>query len=152
MMGALADSALGAGGQVIGVIPELFNKEHLAHPGVTALEVVESMHARKARMSSLGDGFIALPGGFGTLEELLEMLAWLQIGLHAKPVAALNTDGYFDPLLGAIERARVDGFIYDERRSRLICHSDPEALIDLMLAYQPQEPPSQRPERREEGS
>jgi uncharacterized protein (TIGR00730 family) len=151
MMGVLADSALSAGGRVIGVIPEVFNKAQLAHPGLTALEVVDTMHARKARMSSLADGFLALPGGFGTFEELFEMLAWLQIGLHDKPVAALNTSGYFDPLLRAIEHARAEGFVYDERRARVICHSDPEALIDLMLAYRRQDLPNQRPDRWEEG-
>ncbi len=151
MMGALANSALAAGGQVIGVVPELFNKPQLVHSGLTALDVVDSMHARKARMSSLGDGFIALPGGFGTLEELFEMLAWLQIGLHAKPVAVLNTSGYFDRLLGAIDHARAEGFIYDEHRSRVLCHSDPEALIDLMLAYRPQELPNRWLNRWEEG-
>lgn len=150
MMGALADSALHAGGRVIGVVPEVFNKPQLLHPGLTALDIVDTMHARKARMSSLGDGFIALPGGFGTFEELFEMLAWMQIGLHAKPVAVLNTSGYFDRLLEAIEHARAEGFVYDEHRSRILSHSDPEALIDLMLAHRPQDLPNRRVDRREE--
>jgi uncharacterized protein (TIGR00730 family) len=150
MMGALADSALSAGGQVIGVVPELFNRPQLIHSGLTTLHIVDSMHTRKARMASLGDGFVALPGGFGTFEELFEMLAWSQIGLHVKPVAVLNTSGYFDRLLGAIEFARAEGFIYDEQRSRLLCRDDPGELIDLMLAYRPQELPNGRLNRREE--
>jgi uncharacterized protein (TIGR00730 family) len=123
MMGALANSALGAGGEVVGVIPELFNTPQLVHAGLTTLHVVDSMHARKARMADLGDGFIALPGGFGTLEELFEMLTWSQVGLHAKPVAVLNTSGYFDRLLEA---------------------------IDLMLAYPPVALPNRWLDRREE--
>jgi uncharacterized protein (TIGR00730 family) len=150
MMGALADSALSAGGQAIGVVPEVFNRPELIHPGLTALDVVDSMHTRKARMASLGDGFVALPGGFGTFEELFEMLAWSQIGLHAKPVAVLNTSGYFDRLLDAIDHARAEGFIYDEHRSRVICQSDPETLIDLMLAYRSPELPPRWLNRTEE--
>lgn len=151
MMGALADSALSAGGEVIGVIPELFNTPQLVHSGLTALHVVESMHTRKARMASLGDGFIALPGGFGTLEELFEMLTWSQVGLHAKPVAVLNSSGYFDRLLEAIDYARTEGFIYDEHRSLILCDSDPEELIDLMLAFRPQDLPNRWLHRQEEG-
>lgn len=151
MMGALADSALGAGGEVVGVIPELFNKPQLAHLGITTMHVVDSMHTRKARMASLGDGFIALPGGFGTFEELFEILTWSQVGLHTKPVAVLNTAGYFDRLIEAIEYARAEGFIYDEHRSMILCHSDPDELIDLMFAYQPQDLPNRWLNRQAEG-
>lgn len=151
MMGALADSGLGAGGEVVGVIPELFNTPQLAHSGVTTLHVVDSMHTRKARMAALGDGFIALPGGFGTFEELFEMLTWSQVGLHTKPMAVLNTSGYFDRLLEAIEHARVEGFIYDKHRSLILCHSDPDELIDLMSAYRPQDLPNRWLSRQEEG-
>lgn len=150
MMGALADAALVAGGEVVGVIPELFNTPQLAHAGLSAMHVVDSMHTRKARMASLGDGFIALPGGFGTLEELFEMLTWSQVGLHAKPVAMLNTSGYFDRLLEVIDHARSEGFIYDEHRSLVLCNSDPDVLIDLMLAYQPLKLPNRWLHRREE--
>jgi len=150
-MGALADSALAAGGEVIGVIAEVFNKPELAHPSLTTLHVVDSMHTRKAQMAALGEGFIALPGGFGTLEELFEMLAWSQIGLHDKPVALLNSLGYFDRLLQAIDHARAEGFIYDQHRSLLLCEADPDRLIELMLAYRPHAGPDGRLKRQEEG-
>jgi uncharacterized protein (TIGR00730 family) len=112
MMGAVADGALDAGGEVIGVIPSIFNTPQLAHNGLTRLEVVENIHLRKARMIELAGGFIALPGGFGTLEELFEILTWAQIGLHHKPVGLLNTLSYFDPLLALVEHAYTEGFIY----------------------------------------
>jgi uncharacterized protein (TIGR00730 family) len=151
MMGALADAVLAAGGEVIGVIAEVFNTPEQAHPGVTTLHVFDSMHARKAHMASLGEGFIALPGGLGTLEELFEMLAWSQIGLHDKPVALLNSLGYFDRLLQAIDHARAEGFIYDQHRSLLLCEADPDRLIELMLAYRPHAGPDGRLKRQEEG-
>src|SRR4030065_302141 len=110
MMGAVADGALEAGGEVIGVIPELFATPQLMHTGLTRLEIVDSMHTRKARLAELADAFIALPGGFGTFEELFEMLTWAQIGLHRKPVGLLNTLDYFVPLLNMVEHARQRGF------------------------------------------
>jgi len=151
MMGALADAALAAGGEVIGVIAEVFNTPEQAHPGVTTLHVFDSMHTRKAHMAALGEGFIGLPGGVGTLEELFEMLAWCQIGLHDKPVAVLNTLGYFDRLLQAIDHARAEGFIYDQARSSLLCDADPDELIELMLAHQPRTGTDRRLKRQEEG-
>ena len=137
LMGALAEGALHGGGKVIGVIPALFNTPVLAHAKLTRLEVVNSIHERKARMIALGDAFIALPGGFGTFEELFEVLTWAQIGLHNKPVGLLNTLGYFDPLLGAIQHARQEGFIYEEHHSLFTCSSYAEELLEALANYQP---------------
>lgn len=135
LMGAVADAALGSGGQVVGVIPEIFNTPKLAHMGLTRLEVVESMHVRKRRLADVADAFVALPGGFGTFEEFFEILTWLQIGLHAKPVGLLNSRGYYQPLLQMVEHARQEGFIYKEHRSLFACLEDPEALLDALATY-----------------
>jgi uncharacterized protein (TIGR00730 family) len=130
MMGAVADGALKAGGQVTGVVPENLNQPQLIHSGLTRLEVVSDIQLRKARMSQLADAFIALPGGYGTLDELFETPTWAQIGLHTKPVGLLNTLGYFDPLITMIDRARAEKFIYDEHRDLLLNSSNP---LDLLL-------------------
>ena len=137
MMGALADGALAANGQVLGIIPRRFNNAELAHLGLTELRVVETMHERKAAMAELAQAFIALPGGYGTLEELFEILTWAQIGLHSKPVGLLNVRGYFDPLLTLVDHMRVEGFIYDEHRALLACESDPEVLLQRLEDFQP---------------
>lgn len=137
MMGALADAALAAGAQVIGVLPRIFHTPSLAHSGLTELYLVEDMHQRKARMAELADAFVALPGGFGTLEELFEILTWAQIGLHRRPVGVLNVQGYFDPLLGLIEHVRRNGFIYAEHRGLLLCEAEPERLLERMETYRP---------------
>jgi uncharacterized protein (TIGR00730 family) len=137
LMGALAEGALQAGCQVIGVIPAYFNTPQLAHRGLSRLEVVDTIHARKARMAELADGFVALPGGFGTLEELLEMLTWAQIGLHQKPIGLLNVRGYFDPLLAMIERAQKEGFIYNEHLALLAHAKDAHELLEVMESYLP---------------
>lgn len=137
LMGSVADGALSLGGQVIGVIPKNFLTPKLAHDGLTRLEVVETMHLRKARMAELADAFIALPGGFGTFEELFEILTWAQIGLHQKPVGLLNTRGYFDPLLKMIEHALGEGFIYAEHRLLLAQKTQPAELLETMAAYEP---------------
>lgn len=137
LMGALADAAIEAGGQVIGIIPESFNTPALAHTRLTELRVVGSMHERKAAMAEIGEAFVALPGGFGTLEELFEILTWAQIGLHSRPVGVLDALGYFGPLLALIEHARAEGFIYNEHRALLVCEADPEALISRLEAYVP---------------
>jgi len=129
MMGALADGVLAAGGQVTGVVPDNLNQPQLIHAGLTHLEVVGDIHQRKARMSQLAEAFIALPGGYGTLDELFETLTWAQIGLHTKPVGLLNTREYFSPLLQMIERARSEKFIYDEHRDLLVSSSDPQDLL-----------------------
>lgn len=139
LMGALADGALGVGGEVIGVIPGYFNTPQLAHNGLTHLEVVETIHQRKARLIELADAFIALPGGYGTLEELFEVLTWAQIGLHDKPVGLLNVAGYYDPLLTLIEHIRQQGFIYDEHRSLFTHASHPEQLLDALHNHRPPE-------------
>lgn len=129
MMGALAEGVLAAGGQVTGVVPHNLNQPQLIHAGLTRLEVVGDIHQRKARMSQLAEAFIALPGGYGTLDELFETLTWAQIGLHSKPVGLLNTREYFSPLLQMIERARSEKFIYDEHRDLLVSSSDPQDLL-----------------------
>lgn len=135
MMGALADGALDSGGRVIGVIPELFNTPELLHAGLKDLHVVESMHARKALMAELADAFVALPGGFGTLEELFEMLTWMQIGLHTKPIGLLNVRSYFDPLIDLIKHAQEQGFIYDEHLELILVNEQPGELITRIESF-----------------
>jgi uncharacterized protein (TIGR00730 family) len=137
LMGAVADGALAAGGQVIGVIPGYFNTPQLAHAGLTRLEVVDTIHQRKARMAEIADAFIALPGGYGTLEELFEILTWAQIGLHRKPVGLLNTRGYYNPLLAVVEHAQAEGFIYAGGRDLFTHSPDSEVLLDALLAFTP---------------
>ncbi len=136
MMGAVADGALQAGGEVIGVIPEMFATPALMHTRLTHLEIVANMHVRKQRLVDLSDAFIALPGGYGTFEELFEVLTWAQIGLHTKPVGLLNSRHYYEPLLTAIEHARVEGFMYAEHRSLFVCDDQPEGLLDRLNQYQ----------------
>lgn len=137
LMGAVANGALENGGDVVGVIPEIFNTPALAHNGLTRLEILPDMHQRKARMAELSDAFIALPGGFGTMEELFEILTWAQIGLHQKPVGILNFHGYFDPLLEMIGKANEEGFIYQEHEALLSSAEDPRSLLDTMLNHKP---------------
>lgn len=136
LMGAVANGAMEAGGQVIGVIPGYFNTPQLAHHGLARLEVVDTIHTRKARLVELGDAFIALPGGYGTFEEFFEVLTWAQIGLHAKPIGLLNVRGYFSPLLEMVEHARREGFIYDEHRALFSACDNPEALLDALTNHQ----------------
>lgn len=132
LMGALADAALAAGGEVIGVITRSMNTPALAHPGLTRLEVTETIHQRKARMYALADGYLALPGGYGTLDELFETLTWGQIGEHNRPVGLLNVAGYYDPLLAMLDRAVREGFLFPEHRQALLCDADPERLLQAM--------------------
>jgi uncharacterized protein (TIGR00730 family) len=136
LMGAVADGALGAGGEVIGVIPNLFATPTLMHNGLTRLEIVENMHVRKQRLAELADAFIALPGGYGTFEELFEILTWAQIGLHRKPVGLLNTMDYYKPLMDLIEHAREQGFIYAEHNALYVSAEQPDHLLDLLEGYQ----------------
>jgi uncharacterized protein (TIGR00730 family) len=136
LMGAVADNALAHNGEVIGVIPEHLNKKELAHFGVTRLEVVDDMHQRKARMIELADAFIALPGGFGTLEELFEALTWSQLGLHGKAIGLLNVDGYYDALLKFLEHANKEGFTYNEHQGLYRASEDGSDLIEALLAYE----------------
>ena len=132
MMGAVADGALEAGGKVWGVIPKLFDTPQLSHKGLTHYEVTDTMHTRKARMADLADGFIALPGGFGTFEELLEIITWAQIGLHRKPIGLLNTNGYYDLFLGLAAHAEQEGFIYSEHQQLFTHAAKPAALLEQM--------------------
>jgi uncharacterized protein (TIGR00730 family) len=133
MMRRLADAALSAGGRVVGVIPEQLVGWERAHRGLSDLHVVSSMHERKALMVSLSDAFIAMPGGFGTLDEFFEVLTWAQLGLHHKPCALLNVVGYFDSLVAMFARARLDGFLYGPGAEPLIEH-DPERLVERLAA------------------
>lgn len=137
LMGALANGALEAGGEVIGVIVPSMNTPALAHPALNAMEVMPDMHARKACMHELADGYIALPGGFGTFDELFETVTWAQIGHHQKPIGLLNVLGYFDHLLAALDYAVKEGFIFQEHRATLHAHEDPEALLRLMENHRP---------------
>jgi uncharacterized protein (TIGR00730 family) len=139
MMGALADAALERGARVIGVIPENFNNPTLAHQKLSEMHVVKTMHERKAQMIAMSDAFIALPGGFGTFEELFEILTWAQIGLHTRPVGILNVNQYFNPLLTVIEHARSEGFIYNQHPNLLINRFDPYDLLDHLTSYNPPE-------------
>lgn len=135
-MGAVADGALSANGEVVGVIiPSMHNKA-LAHDGLTRMEVPPDMHARKARMHELADGYIALPGGYGTFDELFETITWSQIGHHEKPIGLLNVENYYAPLLAAIDHAVTEGFIFKEHRDSLFCDSDPNKLLDAMAQYE----------------
>jgi uncharacterized protein (TIGR00730 family) len=140
LMGAIADSCLAAGGTVIGVIPEaLVGKEvagrHVDHRALTRLEVVDSMHTRKARMAGLSDGFIALPGGFGTFEEFCEILTWGQLGFHAKPVGLLNVNHFYDPLLALFDHAVREGFLREQNRAMALAETDIGRLLDAMSTY-----------------
>jgi hypothetical protein len=137
LMGVLADAALAVGGRVIGVIPQALEERELAHRSLSELHVVESMHARKALMADLADGFIALPGGYGTFEELLEVVTWAQLRIHDKPSGLLNVGGFYDPLLAQIERAVVEGFVRQTHQSLLLAATDPEQLLAAMEAYEP---------------
>ena len=136
LMGAVADGVLSAGGEVIGVIIPSMNTKALAHDGLTRMDVTPSMHARKARMHELADAYIAMPGGFGTFDELFETITWAQTGAHEKPVGILNVKDYFDPLLAAIDHAVKEGFIFAEHRKALSFESDPNKLLDAMALYE----------------
>jgi uncharacterized protein (TIGR00730 family) len=137
LMGAVADGVLEAGGKVIGVIPENLNTPQLVHGGLTSLEVVSGIQVRKARMSALADAFIALPGGFGTFDELFETLTWAQIGLHHKPIGLLNTRGYFNPMLEMVEHARKEKFIYPEHCNLVLHDENPAMLLKKLRTFQP---------------
>lgn len=137
LMGAVANGALEVGGEVIGVIPEFLKKKELQHQKLSQIHVVETMHERKALMNKLCDGVIALPGGYGTLEELFEMLTWAQLAIHKKPVGLLNVDGYYDPLIAMSQMMIEKGFLKDEYRNLLLVDSDAEGLLDKMEVFVP---------------
>jgi uncharacterized protein (TIGR00730 family) len=134
LMGLLADAMMAGGGHVIGVIPDALVAREVAHVGLPDLRVVPSMHERKAVMASLADAFIALPGGFGTFEELLEALTWTQLGLHAKRCGVLNVNGFYDPLLSQLDRSVDDGFLKRHNRELLASSDDPDQLLDALGA------------------
>lgn len=136
LMGEVANAALAAGGEVIGVIPEALFAKELGHEGLSELRVVASMHERKGTMADLSDGFITLPGGFGTMEEFFEVLTWGQLGLHRKPCGLLNVDGYYDTLLALFDSFVGERFARPEHRSFIIDESDPERLLERLESYQ----------------
>ena len=133
LMGILADAALAAGGRVVGMIPRSLVDRELAHKGLSEIHVVESMHARKALMADRADAFLALPGGFGTLDELFEILTWAQIGIHAKPIGLINVAGYFDPLLAWIDGAVEGGLVREKHRAMLLVGDDAEELLGRVV-------------------
>jgi uncharacterized protein (TIGR00730 family) len=135
LMGAVADAALAAGAEVVGVIPEVLQIRELAHRSLTTLHVVGSMHERKALMAELSDGFVALPGGMGTLEELSEVLTWAQLGLHARPVGLLDVAGYYRPLATFFDQAVTAGFLRPAHRRLLLVGEEPAALLDALEAW-----------------
>ncbi|WP_411887435.1 TIGR00730 family Rossman fold protein [Hydrocarboniphaga effusa] len=135
LMGAIADAARAANGEVIGVIPQALVDREVAHPHLSDLRVVGSMHERKALMAELSDGFIALPGGLGTFEELFEIWTWAQLGSHRKPVALLNVAGYYDGLLGFLDRCVSEAFVRPGHRDMLIVADKPDALLQRIESY-----------------
>ena len=137
LMGAVADAALGAGGKVVGVMPRALIEKEVAHDGLTELHEVGSMHERKALMADLADGFVALPGGAGTLEELFEVWTWGQLGYHRKPVGFLNVDGYFDQLIAFLDHQCDERFMRMEHRRMLIVRADAGELLDDFENYRP---------------
>ena len=133
LMGAVADACLGAGGKVIGVITKLLEGRELAHTGVTELFVVDTMHERKMMMANLSDGFVALPGGLGTLDELFEILAWAQLGIHSKPVGLLNTNGFYDGLMKFLDHVNSERFLRLDHRTAVVSDSEAAGLLDKLV-------------------
>ena len=137
LMGILADSAMEAGGEVVGVLPQGLKDREIGHPGLTELHLVASMHERKALMAELADAFIALPGGIGTLEELIEVYTWSQLGMHRKPLGVLNVNGYYDALGAFLDEAVGQRFLRPQSREVLIFDADPEALLARLAGAEP---------------
>lgn len=142
LMGTIADAVMEAGGTVTGVIPKPMTERELAHETVTKLHIVSSMHERKALMASLSDAFIAMPGGFGTFEELFEVIAWAQLGIHRKPIGLLNVAGFFDAWKVFVEHAIAEGFIKTKYRGLFVSADEPLALLEALSNHQP--PPTRR--------
>ena len=136
LMGEVSNAVLDAGGEVIGVIPRALLRKEIAYTELTDLRVVETMHARKAHMAELADGFIALPGGLGTLDELFEILTWAQLGLHEKPCGLLNAHGFFDKLIAYVDHTVDQGFVRPAHRAMILIDTDPDHLLDQFAAYQ----------------
>ena len=139
LMGAVADAVLEEGGEVVGVIPEALIAREIAHSGLTELHVVGSMHERKKLMADLSDGFITLPGGYGTLEEFLEVLSWAQLSMHEKPCGLLDVDSFWRPLSALFDQLVAEGFVHPDHRSLVLTEQNPDALLDLMERYRPPE-------------
>jgi uncharacterized protein (TIGR00730 family) len=137
LMGVLADTVLGNGGEAHGVITRALKEKEIAHSGLTSLTVVETMHERKAAMADAADAFIMLPGGFGTLDEFFEVVTWTQLGIHAKPCGVLDVAGYFDPLRTLLDHAAQSGFVRPAHRGLVLTDSDPGALLDRLAAWTP---------------
>ncbi len=137
LMGAVADAVMQAGGRAVGVIPANLMQKELAHHGLTELHVVQSMHERKAMMAELADGFVALPGGAGTLEEIFETWTWAQLGMHQKPCGLLNIAGYYDDLARFLDHTVAEAFMRPQHRAMLAIESDANALLDRFAAYEP---------------
>lgn len=137
LMGITADSTMQHGGEVLGIIPGFLNQLEVGHNGITELRVVENMHQRKLMMHEESDGIITLPGGFGTMEEIFEMLTWGQLGMHQKPIGVLNVEGYYDDLIAQADRMVADDFLSTRNREMLIVESDPIRLIELLVNYVP---------------
>jgi uncharacterized protein (TIGR00730 family) len=138
LMGRLADAVLAAGGQPIGVLPQALVEKEIGHPGLSDLRVVGSMHERKALMAELSDAFVALPGGLGTVEELFEVYTWAQLGLHRKPCALLDVDGYYEGIASFLAHAVEERFLREDHRSMLIVESDPRALLRQLRDFEPE--------------
>ncbi len=137
LMGAVADGAIAAGGRTIGVITELLHDKELGHRGLTRLHVVKTMHERKMAMAQHADAFVVLPGGFGTLDEMFEIIAWAQLGIHAKPVGLVNTSGFFDGLLVFLDHAGASGFLRLSHRQHVFAEGEPERLLDRLVGGPP---------------
>ena len=137
LMGAMADAALAGGGKVVGILPRVLSDREIAHPGLTELHLVDSMHTRKAMMAERAEAFIAMPGGIGTFEELFEVWTWAQLGLHAKPCGVLDVGGFYAGLTGFLDHATSEGFIRAPHRAALLSDTDPAALLDALEAWTP---------------
>lgn len=137
LMGIVAEAAMAAGGEVIGIIPRALDRREIANAAISELHIVDSMHERKALMNELSDGFIALPGGFGTLEELCEMLTWGQLGIHAKPVGLLDVAGYYAPFLAMLDHAVREQFLHPDHRRWLLSEAEPAELLARMRGFLP---------------
>lgn len=137
MMGRISETVKSGGGEIIGIIPNALLAREAGRNDIGELRIVRSMHERKAMMVEISDGFIAIPGGFGTFEEFCEIVTWAQLGLHAKPVGLLNVDSYFDPLIAQFDRAVTEEFAYPENRALILHETNPDRLLDLMEAYNP---------------
>lgn len=137
LMAVVADTVLAAGGEAVGVIPQMLVEKELAHESLSELHVVDSMHTRKARMADLSDGFVALPGGVGTLEELFEIWTWAQLGSHAKPVGILDVDGFYGKLEAFLDHVVDEGFLRSGHRGMLLSSTEPGALLDAFAVYTP---------------